>query len=1432
MRTARATLPWVFVSLLLCVALTSALGQETKPDGAKAVMPARIDKPLIAHWSFDELAGDTCIDSSGDNHDASPEQPAAPGFRREPGLFGGALQFSGRHKLRVPGKPEFGKLQQISLSAWTLPTGTDRYLEVFRKEDGNNRVLFAFQEHNKILSLGLNVGGYVECDAKIDPKQVLDGAWHHCAATFDGRFMRVYLDGKEIGSLERLGEITAGGMAPGCIGSSNGGECFQGGMDELRIYSQALTPDEIAGICRTGVKALAAMSEPVDAGEPQIDKPLLAHWTFNERAGAPIIQDYSGSPELAVKKSGGVERRRGVYGNALVLSGSQSLESTGGLQPTEAAKITLAAWTKPLDVGGQRDIFRQKGAQRLLLAFQENGSVLAAGMDIGGYVECDARIDPAHVCDGRWHHCVATFDGQFVRVYLDGKEVGSLGQTGRLTIDPAAPALIASVEDAPQQFHGSLDDLRVYADALTAEEIARLYQSGQASVALEQEKFVKAFDSLYAPGQSFAETLAGSRRNVVKEGMRPDRDVIEAFSVKLKAGFPEDYANFVSWTGTTPTDYLLSPGDEFNDRHAGRLVEMMLEYRPLTDCQKQKQTAEELRHWAEAEAIEQRLTRLKASGDSARFSPDWIAVMLEAGSRIQFRPHVQEAVAPYLTPQTPDTRDLTTAEARQALERDWLHQADQKPTPERIRAEIDWTRQLAARIASEHPGRVDFAKELTTLGDLGKQAEGLSAPDQDLYFRVREVKRTIVLKNPIVDFDKVLYVDMPFPQGKEWPHETRHRLGYQAVPGARLMIQEGLGPDGTLRQLMPQAPLHGSFWRPDVSYDGQKVLFCFKPHNEKAFHLYEINADGTGLVQLTDGQFDDFDPIYLPDEEHIVFSTTRGHTYVRCMPPTNAYVLARCERDGKNIYLISRNNEPDYLPSVMNDGRIVYTRWEYTDKPLWRAQGIWTVNPDGSQVNTFWGNQTVWPDLCKDARSIPGSRRVMFTGSAHHNWFSGSVGILDRDLGFNFPDGLTKVTADTAWPESGNGPVDPVESPNYHASGHYSAYYSPYPLSETDFLVSANRGGKFVLYLMDVDGNRELIYEGINNIFHALPLKPRPRPPVVIDQVVWPTREERLNPKPGAIYSANVYYGAPDQMRDKAKFLRVLNIEHKTYTYWHKRPYISTGPVVSAVQSEGVKRVLGTVPIEADGSVAFYAPPGIPLHFQLLDERYRALQTMRSFTGVMPGEQRGCLGCHELHSTTPELNVSAMAFSKEPQQITPPPWGEDSVSYMRYVQPVLDKYCGKCHQGDGKGRKTLDLTVRPGYLMFDEPYWTLIGRPSWGKAHVKPENPPPGLGIANMLMVEGYDQRDPKAYQTPEPMTYLSYRSKLIEQASSGKHHDVKVDPISLRRLIAWVDTMCPYRGDEEVRAIDDPDFQGVDWISIRPKIKTAPTIIRPGPVE
>jgi hypothetical protein len=238
------------------------------------------------------------------------------------------------------------------------------------------------------------------------------------------------------------------------------------------------------------------------------------------------------------------------------------------------------------------------------------------------------------------------------------------------------------------------------------------------------------------------------------------------------------------------------------------------------------------------------------------------------------------------------------------------------------------------------------------------------------------------------------------------------------------------------------------------------------------------------------------------------------------------------------------------------------------------------------------------------------------------------------------------------------------------------------------------------------------------------------------------------------------------------------------------------------------------------------------LHFQLLDEKFCALHTMRSFVGLMPGERRGCLGCHESHSRAPHVEDKGLALAREPQAIAPPPWGEDTVSYPRYVQPVLDKFCAKCHQGDAEGAKTFDLTPKPGFLDFVEPYFLMTGRPTWGRPYEKPKDPPPGFGIANVLMVEGYGQLDPEAYRTPKPMVYLSYKSRLIELASSGKHYDVKVDPLSLQRLIAWIDAMCPYLGDEEVREIPDPTFQGVDWLAVRPRIKTAPRIVRPGPID
>jgi hypothetical protein len=694
---------------------------------------------------------------------------------------------------------------------------------------------------------------------------------------------------------------------------------------------------------------------------------------------------------------------------------------------------------------------------------------------------------------------------------------------------------------------------------------------------------------------------------------------------------------------------------------------------------------------------------------------------------------------------------------------------------------------------------------------------------KDLYFSVRQVKRGILFKNPLVDFSQVLLIDQPLPQGPINPeHEAIHRMGITSVSGGRLLVLDGLHPGGALRQLAPQKP--GAFWRPDLSFDAKRVLFCYKPHDEKSFHLYEMNFDGSGLKQLTDSEYDDVDPIYLPDG-HVLFTTTRGNSYVRCGPFIYSYILARCDADGQNVYLISCNGEPDFVPSLLNDGRVIYSRWEYSDKPLWRLQKLWTTNQDGTDTAHFWGNQSVWPDHLSEPRPIPGSRRVMFSGVGHHDWWSGSIGIVDPDKGRDFPYGLTKVTVDRPWPEVTAPPVDPPEAADYHASGRFTGYKTAYPLSEEDFLVSARgAGSKFRLYLMDVHGNRDLIFEGAHNVWHALPVRPRVVPPQHPDRVVWPgTGKDRKPVEPGTFFSADVCQGVRDLPRGMVKYLRVFQLDYKTYSTWNKT-YRHSGPPVSIIQEEGVKRILSEVPVEADGSVHFKAPAGRAVFFQLLDADRRCLQTMRSFSGLMPGERRGCVGCHELHNSAPPRQ-SGLALQRPPTDLSPPPWGTQSISYERFAQPVLDRYCVKCHQGKAPGPNEPDLSLRPGHGPFKEPYLTLVGPAAWG--YSAPANRP-GYGIAGAIPVESMPTTETQRYATLRPMQYLSYASRLIDLAASGKHHDVKVDPLSLRRLIAWVDSCCVYMGEEDIRGLGDPDFPGIERLPIRPRVATAPVIDRP----
>ncbi len=732
----------------------------------------------------------------------------------------------------------------------------------------------------------------------------------------------------------------------------------------------------------------------------------------------------------------------------------------------------------------------------------------------------------------------------------------------------------------------------------------------------------------------------------------------------------------------------------------------------------------------------------------------------------------------------------------------------------RFRGELEQMRLVPRALSAEEIHRLyELDAEEYQSDQQPKTEEGIDV--QSVYLAIRQIKRAVFMKDRLIDFTKLLFVDVPCYDGLN--HESMHRVFPQAQNNdGRLMTLDGLHPGGTLKDLTGQS---GMFWRPDLSFDAQKVLFCMRPEGERTFHLYETGIDGGPIRQITDGLYDDLDPIYLPGE-NIMFLSNRGNSYARCAVAHPSYVVSRCDSDGNNVYLVSMSNEPEYTPCLLPDGRVMYTRWEYTDKELMRIQSLWTMNPDGTNVSALWGNQSTWPDMLVEARPIPGSRRIIFSGQGHHDIVHGCIGMIDPAQGFNYPDGLSRVTWERPWAEVGNGPAETLENPDYHTSGQFEGYRCPYPLSDELFLVSARRTGdsRFSLYLMDGWGNRELIHRGQFDILYAMPVRPREQPEPIPDRVAWPGLEsEGRTPKPGVLFSNDVFEGLPVVLRENARHVRVIHQDYTTFTYGLKCQmpdhngdrnrsfHQHAGPPLTITGNDGIKRILGTVPIESNGSIAVEVPPSTQIHFQLLDEDYRALHVMRSFTGVMPGERRGCVGCHESHATTP-IGETSIAMKKGPVHPTPPPWGPHyHLGYCADIQPILDRYCARCHQGDGEGRKHLDMTFRPSpdSGSYTEPYVTLtLGAK---RTHSGGFTRACDGGPAGSLLPMVYPLR-PEDDRTLPPMTAMSYNSKLVEHATGGKHHEVEVDPLSARKLIAWVDLLCPYWNEDDIRSIPDPD--------------------------
>ncbi len=698
---------------------------------------------------------------------------------------------------------------------------------------------------------------------------------------------------------------------------------------------------------------------------------------------------------------------------------------------------------------------------------------------------------------------------------------------------------------------------------------------------------------------------------------------------------------------------------------------------------------------------------------------------------------------------------------------------------------------------------VDVEPHVAILEKIGRRLEVLpvEAPEavgRDLYIEAQWTVRRLALSNPLLDFENLLFV-------KRAPNlllcHCDEYLSWWSRPGGELCMLEGFAGDRPrLKSLSGDLLPAGDIIRPDLSYDGTKVLFShcrhypdlWKKENkldkatipEDAFYqLYEMNLDGSGLRRLTRGKYDDFDGRYLPDGRIVFLSTRRGQfiqcgtdsaqatvatedlpdSFVRCgggaYRPVSVHTLHVIDADGRNMHTISPFESFEWNPSVTSDGRIIYARWDYVDRHRMWHMGLWSTLPDGTGARTVFGNFTAGPYSLFEARSIPQSQKIIFTASAHHSHAGGSLVLLDTRKGVDGRPPMTRLTPEVDFPE---------------IEGWSDCYFAnPYPLSEQHYLVTFSpvrlakhafaKDGSPVpgpinslgVYLFDSFGNLNLLYRDPEiSSMCPLPIRPRRRPLAVASAV----RSEETE---GCMLLQDVYQGdLAGLRRGSVRELRIVGVPPKTDPRMNH-------PNLGVTQDDPGKFVLGTVPVEEDGSAYFRVPSGIPVFFQALDEAGMALQTMRSLTYVQPGQTYACIGCHDHRQTAPPPR-HPLAAMREPSKIRLGPTGSWPLDFAELVQPVLDRQCVECHRPgvEGEGAKT--------NLVASAAYKTLLdfGGQSSLRTHVQAR----------------YDARRSVAGACG------AIASPLTKLLDTG-HHEVNLTAADRRRLTLWMDTYAQLTG-------------------------------------
>ena len=731
-----------------------------------------------------------------------------------------------------------------------------------------------------------------------------------------------------------------------------------------------------------------------------------------------------------------------------------------------------------------------------------------------------------------------------------------------------------------------------------------------------------------------------------------------------------------------------------------------------------------------------------------------------------------------------------------------------------------------------------------------------------LYLKSRWAVRRLVFGLPAMQLDRLL-IYKRFGQ-ETYPDVCLNHMPWVSRPGGDLCILTLAGAEqppqvqNILRGALGTGHVHGM----DLSWDGQRIVFGYAKakssqppagwldrreswrlrRTEEPIHLFEIGVDGTGLRQLTFGPWSDLDPTYAPNGD-IVFVSERCATSLQCNEydkDETSCNLYSVRPDGSSLRRLSVNKDGDYLPHTLDDGTIGYTRWEYHERSWAYIQALWTIRPDGTQADALFKQHFVNPWALEDVRSVPGiqNQRLVAVAAGHHTLAAGPVVLITPAGGPNDPRGIQIVTPDVLPPEGG---MDGAAVPEGGVRDPGGYYMHPWPLSEKTFLVSYTYGpGKtgpgsevdptgYAIYLIDVRGAKELIYRDPEiSCFCPIPLRPRPRPPVLPDRTLYgeaaevPTAAEALasssspnaSVHPGLHESggqqtnrpagssgldssasatgyatclvSTVSYGCDGLEPERIRWLRIAepvgwpyDLEYGGLRYGEDHRYGGPDAARRNLTSWTPIRVLGDVPVEPDGSAYFRVPADTAVYFQILDANRQELRRMRSFISFQPGEVRACSGCHETRAVAPVPSRYAVqqALSRPPSDPQPPPWGDRPISFLRDIQPVLDRHCVRCHSGL-KPAGNIDLSG--GLIAYDPEV------PGYG--HNRAYETILEKGLVSISPVRAQD-----ASVTP-PLAYGSLKSKLVTCLTDATHRTaVTLGEEERLRLVMWIDANAPY---------------------------------------